>query len=54
MSMGPASEIEPGRKITNQFLVRTKTNKPVIEELVREVEPGKSTFDYPFESGRFS
>jgi putative RecB family exonuclease len=35
-----ASEIAPGKKITTQFLVLTKTKEPVIEEHVRDVEPG--------------
>ena len=35
-----ASEISPGKKITTRFLVLTKTREPVIEEHVREVEPG--------------
>ena len=35
-----ASEISPGQKITTRFLVLTKTKEPVIEEHVREVEPG--------------
>jgi len=35
-----ASEIAPGKKIATRFLVLTKTKEPVIEEHVREVEPG--------------
>jgi len=35
-----ASEISPGKKIATRFLVLTKTREPVIEEHVREVEPG--------------
>jgi putative RecB family exonuclease len=35
-----ASEISPGKKIATRFLVLTKTKKPVVEEHVREVEPG--------------
>jgi putative RecB family exonuclease len=35
-----ASEIAPGKKIATRFLVVTKTKEPVIEEYVREVEPG--------------
>jgi len=35
-----ASEISPGKKIATRFLVLTKTKEPVIEEHVREVEPG--------------
>ena len=35
-----ASEISPGKRITTRFLVLTKTREPVIEEHVREVEPG--------------
>ena len=35
-----ASEIAPGKKIVTRFLVLTKTKEPVIEEHVREVEPG--------------
>jgi putative RecB family exonuclease len=34
------SEISPGKKIATRFLVLTKTKEPVIEEHVREVEPG--------------
>ena len=35
-----ASEIAPGKKIATRFLVLTKTKEPVVEEHVREVEPG--------------
>jgi putative RecB family exonuclease len=35
-----ASEISPGKKIATRFLVLTKTKEPVVEEHVREVEPG--------------
>ena len=35
-----ASEIAPGKKIATRFLVLTKAKEPVIEEHVREVEPG--------------
>ena len=35
-----ASEISPGKKLKTRFLVLTKTNEPVVEEHVREVEPG--------------
>jgi putative RecB family exonuclease len=35
-----ASEISPGKKVMTRFLVLTKTKEPVIEEHVREVEPG--------------
>ena len=35
-----ASEISPGKKILTRFLVLTKTKEPVVEEHVREVEPG--------------
>ena len=35
-----ASEISPGKKIATRFLVLTKAKEPVIEEHVREVEPG--------------
>jgi putative RecB family exonuclease len=35
-----ASEIAPGKKIAIRFLVLTKTKETVIEEHVREVEPG--------------
>ena len=35
-----ASEISPGRKVATRFLVLTKTKEPVVEEHVREVEPG--------------
>jgi putative RecB family exonuclease len=35
-----ASEISPGKKVATRFLVLTKTKEPVIEEHVREVEPG--------------
>ena len=35
-----ASEISPGKKVQTRFLVLTKTKEPVIEEHVREVEPG--------------
>jgi putative RecB family exonuclease len=35
-----ASEISPGKKVQTRFLVLTKTREPVIEEHVREVEPG--------------
>ena len=35
-----ASEISSGKKIATRFLVLTKTKEPVIEEHVREVEPG--------------
>ena len=35
-----ASEISPGTKIATRFLVLTKAKEPVIEEHVREVEPG--------------
>ena len=35
-----ASEISPGKKIATRFLVLTKTKEPVIEEHVREVDPG--------------
>jgi putative RecB family exonuclease len=35
-----ASEISPGKKIATRFLVLTKTREPVVEEHVREVEPG--------------
>ena len=35
-----ASEISPGKSIQTRFLVLTKTREPVIEEHVREVEPG--------------
>jgi putative RecB family exonuclease len=35
-----ASEISPGKKIATRFLVLTKTKEPVIEEHVRDVEPG--------------
>jgi putative RecB family exonuclease len=35
-----ASEVSPGKNITTRFLVLTKTKEPVIEEHVREVEPG--------------
>ena len=34
-----ASENSPGKKIATRFLVLTKTEEPVIEEHVREVEP---------------
>jgi hypothetical protein len=35
-----ASEISPGKKIATRFLVLTKAKDPVVEEHVREVEPG--------------
>jgi len=35
-----ALEISSGKKIATRFLVLTKTKEPVIEEHVREVEPG--------------
>jgi putative RecB family exonuclease len=35
-----ASEIAPGKKIATRFLVLTKTKEPVVEEHVREVDPG--------------
>ena len=35
-----ASEISPGKKIATRFLVLTKAREPVVEEHVREVEPG--------------
>ena len=35
-----ASEISPGKKIATRFLVLTKTKEPVVEEHLREVEPG--------------
>ena len=35
-----ASEISPGKKLKTRFLVLTKTKEPVVEEHVREVEPG--------------
>jgi putative RecB family exonuclease len=35
-----ASEISPGKKVATRFLVLTKTKEPVVEEHVREVEPG--------------
>jgi hypothetical protein len=35
-----ASEISPGKKIVTRFLVLTKTKEPVVEEHVRDVEPG--------------
>jgi putative RecB family exonuclease len=35
-----ASEISPGKKIATRFLVLTKTKEPVMEEHVRDVEPG--------------
>lgn len=35
-----ASEISPGKKIATRFLVLTKTKEPVVEEHIREVEPG--------------
>jgi putative RecB family exonuclease len=35
-----ASELAPGKKVMTRFLVLTKTKEPVIEEHVREVEPG--------------
>ncbi len=35
-----ASELAPGKKIATRFLVLTKTKEPVIEEHVRDVEPG--------------
>ncbi len=35
-----ASELAPGKKVATRFLVLTKTKEPVIEEHVREVEPG--------------
>ena len=35
-----ASEIGPGKKVQTRFLVLTKTKEPVVEEHVREVEPG--------------
>jgi CRISPR/Cas system-associated exonuclease Cas4 (RecB family) len=35
-----ASEISSGKKIATRFLILTKTREPVIEEHVREVEPG--------------
>jgi putative RecB family exonuclease len=35
-----ASEISPGKKIQTRFLVLTKTKEPVVEEHVREVDPG--------------
>ncbi len=38
-----ASEIAPGKKIATWFLVLTKTREPVVEEHVRDVEPGNVT-----------
>ena len=35
-----ASEISLGKKVQARFLVLTKTKEPVIEEHIREVEPG--------------
>jgi putative RecB family exonuclease len=35
-----ASEISPGKRLATRFLVLTKTKEPVVEEHVREVEPG--------------
>jgi putative RecB family exonuclease len=35
-----ASEISPGKKLKTRFLVLTKTKEPVIEEHVRDVDPG--------------
>jgi putative RecB family exonuclease len=35
-----ASEIAPGKKVATRFLVLTKTKEPVVEEHVREVDPG--------------
>jgi len=34
-----ASEIAPGKRIANRFLILTKTKEPVVEEHVREVNP---------------
>jgi len=38
-----ASEIAPGKKILTRFLVLTKTKEPVVEEHVREIQPGSLT-----------
>ncbi len=35
-----ASAISPGKKVMTRFMVLTKTKEPVVEEHVREVEPG--------------
>jgi putative RecB family exonuclease len=38
-----ASEIAPGKQVQTRFLVLTKTKEPVVEEHVREIEPGSLT-----------
>jgi putative RecB family exonuclease len=38
-----ASEIAPGKTIQTRFLVLTKTKEPVVEEHIREIEPGSLT-----------
>jgi putative RecB family exonuclease len=35
-----ASEISPGKKVATRFLIITKTKETIVEEHVREVEPG--------------
>jgi putative RecB family exonuclease len=38
-----ASEIAPGKQVQTRFLVLTKTKEPVVEEHVRDIEPGSLT-----------
>jgi CRISPR/Cas system-associated exonuclease Cas4 (RecB family) len=38
-----ASEIAPGKQVQAGFLVLTKTKGPVVEEHVRDIEPGSLT-----------
>jgi putative RecB family exonuclease len=38
-----AGDLAPGKKLVTRFLVLTKTKEPVVEEHVREVDPGKVT-----------